>query len=192
MHEPPGDFQRKRTPRIRGLSLVLRSHPRQYLCSPPASSSLRQINRAWYESLTCVCRRETKQCILVFALCIYIYLYIYMHAQPCGSCTIKIPRWHSVPSNCLHVTLTFVHFLQCRHAKHVCLCRMHIHVTAQCLSAAAPWVSRETLGIASFSESLYSPPALQIWLNGTIKSQPSIYMITPDFSTPRFAAQWRS
>lgn len=53
---------------IRSSSLVLSSHPRQYLCSLPASCILCQINRAGYGSLACVCRHETQHCILVLAL----------------------------------------------------------------------------------------------------------------------------
>lgn len=68
MHEPPGDFQHRRRLWIRSSSLVLSSHPRQYLCSLPASCILCQINRAGYESLACVCRHETQHCILVLAL----------------------------------------------------------------------------------------------------------------------------
>lgn len=64
-----GDFHSRRTLWIRSSPLVLSSHPRQYLCSLPASCMLCQINRAGYESLACVCRHETQHCILVFALC---------------------------------------------------------------------------------------------------------------------------
>lgn len=51
---------------------------------------------------------------------------------------------------------------------------------AQCLSTAALWLTIKPWVLHHFTLSLYSPPALQNWLNGKIKSQPSIYMITPD------------
>lgn len=56
--------------------------------------------------------------------------------------------------------------------------------------AAAPRFSHKIPGYCIITgSSPRSPPASRIWLSGTLKSRPSIDMITPDFSTPRSAAR---
>lgn len=109
-----------------------------------------------------------------------------MHAQPCGSCTIKIPPLRQCPFQLSPCNTDICACQTCLFMQDAYTCDSP--VSPRC--SAMSWPSNP--GYCIISESLYSPPALQIWLNGTIKSQPSIYMITPDFNTPRFAAQWRS
>lgn len=73
MHEPPGDFQRKWKPWIRGLSLVLKSHPRQFFCvlhKLPAHSvrSIGHNTSVW--PVFAGMRQNTTRTLVFYILCL--------------------------------------------------------------------------------------------------------------------------
>jgi len=145
-HQVISKREQCRTSWIRDLFLVLRSHPRRYLCSPPASCSLCQINRTYIMPAFAGMKQYHSALLfftpyksgLWFCVIVHLRLLFYTAVFP----NVSILRWH------------FFHFLYCGDARHVCLCRIHILVTfsVSCHGkrcTAKPRVYHKILAIAS-------------------------------------------
>lgn len=144
--------------------------------------------QAWDKTLRFTLSTPPIYVSLSLSLSVYIYIYIQRATPVLLRVPVKTMSLSTVSMLHWHFCIPYSVGMPNMSPYAGCIYMWH----AQCLSTAALWLTIKPWVLHHFSLSLYSLPALQNWLNGTIKSQPSIYMITPDFGTLRFAAQWCS